>query len=195
MKTGRTPLKQLTDVYINYDGDDSGVEWYSDEEKEKEEEKNAEDIDQWSDGSDCDNARGTKLRAGMLTDVDDAEEVDMEDLEADIKDGWLVSPDDPEFGDREFQENMKRAMAGDVANSCEYPFYTINRQRGDYYDDPIIIDFIPLSINITSDMRNRDASLFVCLFFFFFFWPFKSETQYRNPQVSRIVDTKGLLSF
>jgi len=142
MKNGKKPLKKLTDVNINYDGDDSGVEWYSDDNMKIEEEKNAEDIDLLDEN-------------GQEMDIDN---VEVEDDKTEMQDGWVVSPDDPEFGDREFQEHMRRSQVGDVKNTNEYPFKT-DRQRGDEIDEPIVVVFIPLLYDITNDMRNNDARM------------------------------------
>ena len=96
---------------INYDGDDSGVEWYDD----------IDDLEHMDD-DDEDDEEGINLREDGFE-----------------NDKFLIDDDDEEaIGDREAMKNLKKHQKLQDELKGEYPIQH-NRERGDEFDEPFVV--------------------------------------------------------
>ena len=131
---GRNPFKCATDVDVNYDTDDSGVEWYD-------EPDDAEDL-LCSDGSEEDELFGTGSGNGNGHNGTKATMAANSSgrLDGFEDDGFLISNDDKEFGDRELLETCEaRKRFNEIHGEFPYSYKHTGRHRGDCIDAPIVV--------------------------------------------------------
>eukprot|EP00484_Ammonia_sp_Unknown_P006891 CAMPEP_0197074550 /NCGR_PEP_ID=MMETSP1384-20130603/211158_1 /TAXON_ID=29189 /ORGANISM="Ammonia sp." /LENGTH=1272 /DNA_ID=CAMNT_0042513391 /DNA_START=43 /DNA_END=3862 /DNA_ORIENTATION=- len=145
-KLCRSPLMRLsvnTNV-VNYDSEDSGIEWYG-------------DIDD--------------LEGEDIDDDDEDEEAEMEEIEHQQQRGllrgdgyendkWLINSDDDDdeeaLNDRDLMQNRERYRRLHDELKDEYPIrFTDQRQRGDAEDVPIVVrpQFFGVNKHQTSELE------------------------------------------
>merc|ERR1712228_632009 len=113
-KLCRNPISKMVEN-IDYNGEDSGEEWYDD----------IDDLEATEDDDDDDEDQGVNLRADGFE-----------------NDKFLINSDDDDedaMGDREAMKNMKKHKRLKDRLKGEYPVQYGNRERGDNFDETIVV--------------------------------------------------------